>query len=155
MSLLEWTEDMRVGVPELDADHQGLIAVVNRLEANVKDPERRNVIRQCLYALLRYAEVHFKREERVMAACDFPGLEHHKDEHRDFVEKIRDFLHRSEDDPDAAAAIVSEQLLDFLKGWFHHHVLIEDMAYRPYVKGRAAAREAARSFRAAEIWWDS
>ncbi len=155
MSLLEWTEDMSVGVPELDADHKGLIAVVNRLEASVKEPERRNVIRQCLYALLRYAEVHFEREERVMAACDFPGLEHRKDEHRDFVEKIRDFLHRSEDDPDAAAAIVSEQLLDFLKDWFHHHVLIEDMAYRPYVKGRAAAREAAKSFRAAEIWWDS
>lgn len=155
MSLLEWTEDMSVGVPELDADHKGLIAVVNRLEASVNEPPRRNVIRQCLYDLLSYAEVHFKREERVMAACHFPGLEHRKDEHRDFVEKIRDFLHRSEEDPGAAASVVSEQLLDFLKGWFHHHVLIEDMAYCPYVKGSAAAREAARSFRAAEMWWDS
>jgi len=73
MPLLEWTEDMSVGVPELDVDHKGLIVVVNRLEASVNDPERRNVVRQCLYALLRYAEIHFKREERVMAACELPG----------------------------------------------------------------------------------
>ena len=33
--------------------------------------------------------VHFKREESVMAACNFPGLEHHKDEHRDFVKIFR------------------------------------------------------------------
>jgi hemerythrin-like metal-binding protein len=155
MSLLEWTEDMSVGVPELDADHKGLIAVVNRLEASVKDPERRDVVRQCLYALLRYAEIHFKREERVMAACDFPELGHHKDEHRDFVEKIRDLARRFDDEPDETVATISEQLLDFLKDWFHDHVLIEDMAYRPYAEGRAAAREAAKSFRAAEIWWES
>ena len=51
MPLLEWTEDMSVGVPELDADHEGLIKVINQLEANVKDPDRRDVVRQCLYTL--------------------------------------------------------------------------------------------------------
>lgn len=155
MSLLEWTECMSVGVPELDADHKGLIKVINQLEASVKDPNRRDVVRQCLYALLRYAEIHFKREERVMAACDFPRVEHHKSEHQDFAERIRDLARRFDDEPDETVATVSEQLLDFLKDWFHDHVLIEDMAYRPYVKGRAAAREAAKSFRAAEIWWES
>jgi hemerythrin len=154
MSLLEWTENMSVGVPELDADHKGLIKVINQLEANAKDPDRRDVVRQCLYALLRYAEVHFKREERVMVACDFPGLEHHKSEHREFAERIRHLARRFDDEPDETVATVSEQLLEFLKDWFHHHVLIEDMAYRPYAKSRTA-REAAKSFRAAEIWWES
>jgi hemerythrin len=154
MSLLEWTENLSVGVAELDADHKGLIKVINQLEANAKDPDRRDVVRQCLYALLRYAEIHFKREERVMAACDFPELDHHKSEHKDFAERIRDLARRFDDEPDETVATVSEQLLDFLKDWVHHHVLIEDMAYRPYVKSRAA-REAAKSFRAAEIWWET
>lgn len=153
MPVLEWTKDMSVGVPELDADHRILVATINRLEANVKDPERRNIVRQSLYALMRYAEVHFKREEGVMFACGFPELEHHKSEHREFAEKIRHLAHRIDDDPDEAVAIISERFLDFLKDWFHNHVLIEDMAYRPYAKGKAAC-EAARSFRTAEIWWE-
>ena len=143
---------MSVGVPELDADHKGLIEVINQLAANVKDPNRGDVVRQCLFSLLRYAETHFKREERVMIACDFPGLEHHKGEHQDFADEIRSLACRFDNEPDETVIIVKEQLLNFLQDWFYHHVLIEDMAYRPYAK-RKAAREAAKSFRAAEIWW--
>ncbi len=33
------------------------------------------------------------------------------------------------------------------------YVLIEDMAYRPHVEHSPAAREAAKSFKATEVWW--
>ncbi len=32
-------------------------------------------------------------------------------------------------------------------------VLIEDMAYRPHAEHSPAAREAAKSFKATEVWW--
>lgn len=87
--------------------------------------------------------------------CDLSSTKGiHKSEHKDFAERIRDLARRFDDEPDETVATVSEQLLVFLKDWLHHHVLVEDMAYRPYVKGRTA-REAAKSFRAAEIWWET
>ncbi len=63
VGMMQWDEEMSVGVIELDADHKELIKVINQLGANAEDQARQNAIRQSLFALLRYAEYHFAREE--------------------------------------------------------------------------------------------
>ncbi len=153
MAMMRWNEKMSVGMVELDADHKELIKVINQLGANAKDEARRNAIRQSLFALLRYAEYHFAREEKVMAACQYPEIREHKLEHRDFVERINHLHRRFDEGPEEAAAIVNEALLTFLQDWLKHHILIEDMAYQSYVELSRAAKQAARSFKATKIWW--
>ncbi len=92
-----------------------------------------------------------------MAACQCPEIGEHKLEHRDFVERINHLHRRFDDNPDAAAeaaaAIVNEALLDFLQDWLSHHILIEDMAFRPHAEHNPGAREAAKSFKATGVWW--
>ena len=90
MAVMQWTEKMSVGVPELDGDHRQLIRVINQLGASYDDESRRNSVRQSLFALRRYAEFHFAREEKVMTVCGYPGIEEHRVEHRDFVTRIQD-----------------------------------------------------------------
>ena len=153
MAVMQWTEKMSVGVPELDADHKELIKVINQLGASSGDDARSGAVRQCLFALLRYAEYHFAREEKVLAACHYPEAREHKLEHRDFVARVNDMHRRFDDDLDDAAAVVNDELLDFLRDWLNHHILIEDMAYRRHAETNPAAREAARSFKASEVWW--
>ena len=153
MTVMRWTEKMSVGVPELDADHKELIKVINQLEENSGAAARGTAIRQCLFALLRYAEYHFAREEKVLAACHYPGVRKQKLEHRDFVARMNQMHHRFDDNPDDAAAVVNDELLGFLRDWLNHHILIEDMAYRAHAERSPAAREAARSFKATEVWW--
>ncbi len=153
MPVMLWTAKMSVGVPELDEDHKQLIAVINRLAA-VSGPEaRRDIVRRCLFALMRYAESHFAREEKVMAACGYPDLGGHGEEHRAFVRQLQVITRNFNGAPNDLAAHVNDELLDFLKDWLYHHILIEDMGYRPYAERRITkAREAAKSFRAAELW---
>ena len=60
---------------------------------------------------------------------------------------------RFDQDSDQEAGLVDDDLLAFLRDWLTHHILIEDMAYRPHAEKRLdKVREAARSFRAVEIW---
>lgn len=153
MPLMQWTPAMSVGVEQLDNDHKVLIKVINDLDANAGDDSRRDVVRQCLIALRRYAEFHFAREEKAMSACGYPSLEVHKDEHRDFVKRIQEVTARFDAAPDEAAGIVNQELLTYLRDWLNHHILIEDMAYRPHVERSAEAKEAAKTFKAAEVWW--
>lgn len=155
MALMQWTEAMSVGLDELDADHKELIKIINQLAENTGATERREAIRQSLFALLRYAEYHFAREERVMAACQYSELRQHKREHRDFVEEINKLHRRLDEDTEETAAVANQNLLNFLQDWLNHHILIEDRAYRPLVEKNPAAREAARSFKATEVWWSS
>jgi hemerythrin len=153
MTFMRWTEKMSVGVQEIDDDHKELIRIINRLAADADAEERRNAVRQSLIALHRYAEFHFAREEKVMAACGYPGQEEHKKEHRYFVDQIGELTQRFDQGPEQAARVVNEALLTFLQDWLSHHILIEDMAYRPYAEGSPEAREAAKSFKAVEMWW--
>jgi hemerythrin-like metal-binding protein len=153
MPLIEWTDDMSVGLTELDNDHKLIIEAINQLDANANDATRKDVVRQCLMRLRRYAEYHFAREEKVMAACAFPAIEVQKSEHRDFVKRVQEVTRRFDAQPAESAEIISQELLGFLRDWLRHHILIEDMAYRSYVENSGAAKQAARSFKGAEIWW--
>ncbi len=128
-----------------------LIKVINQLGENSEAAARGTAIRQCLFALLRYAEYHFAREEKVLAACHYPEIRKHKLEHRDFVARVNQMHRRFDDTPDDAAAVVNDELLGFLRDWLNHHILIEDMAYRAHAEHSPAAREAARSFKATEV----
>lgn len=153
MPLIRWTTEMSVGLTELDDDHRTLIKIINHLNANIGESMRLETVRQCLVALRRYAEFHFAREERVMIACNFPGIDVQKSEHRDFIKRIQEVTRRFDADPQAASTVVNDELLGFLREWFNHHILIEDMAYRPYVESSTEAKSAAKRFKGVEVSW--
>lgn len=156
MTLMQWTIEMSVGVPELDEDHKKLIAILNRLAEESAQEPRQEIVRQCLFALRRYAEAHFAREENVMAACGYPTLSAHRELHRGFVTRIQATTQSFDAAPDDLAAHINDELLRFLKDWLGHHISIEDQAYRPFAEAHIGkARGAAQSFRAADVWHSS
>lgn len=130
MPALKWSEAMSVGVPALDADHRCLVRIINLLaEAGATDvPE---LIETVLETLLVYSRFHFNREERVMTDCHFPGMDFHSVEHAGFtryVQSLRQRVHQSLD------GNVAAQLHEYLTNWLRHHILIQDMAYKPFVE---------------------
>lgn len=153
MTLMTWTTAMSVGLPELDEDHRVLIRIINQLAESEKNEDHVSVLRQSIYSLLRYAEFHFAREEKVLSNCEFPGMTHHKGEHRAFTDHMRELAAALDGDELPAAEVVNQDLLTYLKDWLNHHILIEDMSYRKLVEANPAARQAAKTFRASEIWW--
>lgn len=153
MAVMQWNPKMSVGLDELDDDHKQLISIINRLGEDYRAEDRHAAVQQLLRALQRYTEYHFAREEKVMLACGYPELEEHQGEHRGFIDKIKEMTQRFDSDPEAAAESVNEQLLSFLKGWLNHHIMIEDKAYFAHVANNPAAKQAAQSFQATQIWW--
>jgi hemerythrin len=124
-----WSEQMSVGVPALDADHRCLVRLVNLLR-DVEGEDARRAVETVLDTLVVYCRYHFAREERVMAWCGFPGAGVHRGEHEEFAHNLARLRHRYTAQGDRA--IVGE-LRDRLTGWLRHHILIQDMAYKPYV----------------------
>ncbi len=134
---------MSVGVPLLDADHRLFVEALNALIENGPHPARRDKVRAALGSLIRYARYHFAREEAVMAACAYPAIEAHRREHAYFLSRIE----AVQKDYDAKlGAVLDPGAIAFLEDWLTDHILAWDMAYRPYVEGRAQAAEAARRF---------
>lgn len=155
MRLMKWTPAMSVGVPELDADHRVLMKIIDELALNSENPACTKDLRRCLHALLHYAEFHFGREETVMVACGFPAFDHHKEEHQAFTRLMQDLALHFDDEVAPATRIVNDELQEYLKDWWNHHILIQDMAYRVYAECNPEARAAAKIFGGSDIWWTS
>ena len=154
MGSMEWTASMSVGQHELDEDHKQLFYLINRLEDYSETGISPEEARAALFALLRYAAVHFRREEQVMAACGYSQLDNHRGRHVDFVNKIEDLAQKFDSDSDHPEKYINESLLAYLRDWLTHHILIEDMDYKETVQSKSAeAREAAASLRGVEIGW--
>lgn len=143
MIFYEWNESMSVGVPLIDNDHKALIHLINRLHENVSAGGTYDVLDDLLNRLVDYIDIHFTREERVLGACGYPEIEGHKGEHRNFINYIKGL--RDEFTAETAQEI-ADDLADYLKDWLSHHILIQDMAYRPYAEGNADATRIAAAF---------
>lgn len=142
MPFYQWSESMSVGVALLDSDHKALIGTIDRLHLAVETDETPEILDHIFDALVAYVELHFAREEAVLAACAYPATAAHKAEHLKFAQDMRytrDRYFRGEE------AAVGRELLEYLKDWLNHHILIEDMAYRPYAEGKRQAEQAAET----------
>ena len=142
LARFEWTEAMSVGVPSLDADHKAMIRIINLL-CKIDEEGGAQTMDVVLDTLVAYSQFHFGREERVMEVCGFPETLFHRTEHAGFAEYVRRLrnLHGGVQDP----AVVAE-LLEYLSDWLRHHILIQDMAYKPFVLDDPEAERAARAF---------
>lgn len=131
MAGFHWSDAMSVGIPALDSDHRCLVRIINLLAEGDHGAESRTTLETVLETVTIYARYHFAREERLLEACGFPAADVHRAEHEEFsrfVEQLRArFAGR-------AGRKVAGELLEFLGGWLRHHILIQDMAYKPYVR---------------------
>ncbi len=71
---------LSVDVAELDADHERLIDILNDVHAAAK-AGRRDDLKALTGHLLDELMLHLEREEALLRAWTFPGLDEHQDQH--------------------------------------------------------------------------
>jgi len=129
--MYEFTEDCRLGIPEIDKEHQHLFSLVNDgyllLSLN-KDlrPAARNLLKH----LKDYANTHFDHEEAYMKKIDDPELPSQIQEHKAFITRINnvDFSNLAE----AQVKPALENLLEYLSRWLLRHIIGSDTLIGKY-----------------------
>lgn len=125
---LEWQSSYAVGLAELDEQHARLIEIINELHTAVTSTKRDpNFIKKLIVDLTRFATQHFVTEEKMMKTSQYPAMDKHIVEHREFIKKIQE-LHE-----DFKKSVVSlRPMLTFLNGWFVKHILEKDKDFAAY-----------------------
>jgi two-component system, NtrC family, sensor kinase len=125
METFEWSALFETGLPEVDAQHQRLVELVNQLgqDADSASPEH---IDAALQVLADYTVYHFQCEEAIMDAGHVATAhsDHHRDTHRRFVKQVVEWLERRK----SGEPISLRQLLDFLANWLIFHILGDDQS---------------------------
>jgi hemerythrin len=130
--LFVWDDSCKVGIAEIDRDHQELVKLINDLYEAMQDGCGGALLLPIFSALKHYTESHFAREERYMIESDLPGQESHFQEHKLMAEKLADLESRHR----RGEAAISLQTLTFLRDWLKNHICIVDQAMVTHLSGR-------------------
>jgi hemerythrin-like metal-binding protein len=129
---LKWEASFSVGVEALDLQHQRILELIadlsGHVEAGFGSPERD----RALFRLTSYVQEHFKREEEFLSVHDYPGFASHVKHHRAFAREVARYCMGTFDPTEQPRS----DLLTFLEDWWSHHILEEDMAYKPYLQDK-------------------
>lgn len=140
----------------VDEQHRHLVEVINQFGELLMRPQGSSAaeMESVFDELARYAQHHFQEEEALMesAALDQRHIEHHKQEHVQFLRDVV-YLHAG---VTASNREQAQSLLNFLTNWLAYHILGSDQlmawlmaasnegksqeeAYRSYLAGKDPA----------------
>jgi methyl-accepting chemotaxis protein/hemerythrin len=127
--LLQWSDDLSVNISRIDSQHKQLVTLINRLNGAMSDGTAKDAALQILNELAEYTVNHFGTEEELFETYDFPQKESHKKIHRELVAKVVAF----KTDFESGKAMLSRDLMIFLKEWLINHIKGTDAHYGPFL----------------------
>ena len=121
---LEWNEGMSVGIPEINADHQRFISLINELNRSITEEMKAIEIRKRLQLVIDDTERHFEKEEKFFQEWRYSNAEVHASSHKLVLKTLKNIQNSfTPHGPDAewlGAALKIKNILIC-------HILAEDM----------------------------
>jgi len=126
--MLTWSDKYSVNVKEIDGQHMKLIGLLNELHTAMSAGKGKVVVSGVLKNLIEYTAYHFSAEENYMVQLGYPGYSEHRNEHVEFVKKVKEFNQKFE----AGESIVTIDMIKFLNGWVSGHIIGIDKQYSQF-----------------------
>jgi hemerythrin-like metal-binding protein/PAS domain S-box-containing protein len=149
IDIFPWDDNFNIGLPEIDAQHQRLVQLLNELATSAIFASASEPLRQSFNALLDYTVYHFREEERTWQAYLVDDAEeiNHREEHRQFVAAVQRLSGEQQERP---VTEVVAHVIGFLVRWLTTHILESDRHFARIVHAcRAGAGIAEAKQRAA------
>lgn len=122
MELVEWRDNFKIGIEEVDFEHQELIRLINESYNEAKKEESTLAVLDSLGEIFVQISAHFALEEKEMKELKYDQYEDHKEDHEDLLDSIRDIM----DDYEESKMLDEEEFGERLKGWFVNHFSTKD-----------------------------
>lgn len=139
MIFLGWRDEYRVGVSQIDTEHQYLFGLVNEFHDSNAGGDSREEVLRILSRLVAYAEEHFQHEEALMERVGYPRLPRHHELHQ----KLYSSIFAINEKLTSPTVRVNAETLRFLKDWLVDHVVREDADIGVFMRRKATEEEKA------------
>ncbi|MGV7929161.1 MAG: bacteriohemerythrin [Spirochaetota bacterium] len=134
MPFLTWNDKYAVDVVEIDDQHRHLFKLTNDFHDALTVGSAKKNLGEALDALVDYAREHFISEEKLMGACDYPELAHHKIEHDRLTREALDFRKRFVE----GKPVSTLEFAKFLSDWLVRHIIVMDKKIGIHMQARGA-----------------
>jgi hemerythrin-like metal-binding protein len=131
MALFEWKPLYSVGDSRIDAQHQQLFSIANRLHEAHSLGRGKQVLGGIFQELIDYTVTHFAEEEALLQRTGYPDYLRHKQNHEKLLGLVSGYQRQFERGEDGT----EERLMAFIKTWLDGHILGMDRNYSQHVLG--------------------
>jgi hemerythrin len=132
-AIFPWKDAYSVGIPEIDAQHKGLIRQINELHAAMAVGQGKQSLGTTLDDLVKYTEVHFNFEEGMLRRKGYATLTAHQGVHKKLTAQVIELRDKYR----SGKLMLTMDVMQFLKTWLSDHIMVHDQAYARALAGKA------------------
>lgn len=134
MALINWSEQLSVGLDTIDKEHRKLLDILNSMHDAMAKGKGKEMVGVVLQELVQYTVSHFAHEEELMRKHGYPDFETHKGIHQGVTRKVLDYQKKH-----SAGTINTIEVLNFLTDWLKKHIMETDKKYGPHLAMKGVA----------------
>ena len=128
MACIRWQHSFSVKVGKIDLQHQRLVQMINELDDAMRMGKGKALLNSLIVELFKYTQEHFATEEKYFDQFGYPEAAAHKQEHRQFLTRVKNFY----DKHLANQLGLSIEVMNFLSDWLKTHIQGSDQKYAPH-----------------------
>lgn len=125
--MIQWTDAIKTGHAQVDAEHKQLIEALNDLESALRDGAAREHVGKIIDFLNSYTRQHFAHEEVYMDKVQCPSREQNCREHALLISRLDSWIERYQ--AGASLTLILEIHRE-LANWVTGHILKIDCKLR-------------------------
>ncbi len=105
-----------------DSQHREWISLLGQLEEAHKKRQDQPLFQQAVSFLVMYVNHHFSLEEEYMMRYLYPDERFHREEHRLYLIRLKDFREKNREYSEEACSKIIQSMTD----WIYSHILEND-----------------------------
>ena len=135
MPLIQWNNELSVGINSIDEQHKILVNMINALNEAMISGQTKQILAEILDGLAAYTVNHFGYEEDLFAQYGYSQSQAHINEHNSLMEQVKNLQSKM----DNGDFMISVEVMIFLKGWLINHILKTDKAYAEFLRDKGVS----------------
>jgi len=134
--LVEWQDDLSIGVLEIDIQHKLLFEKVNGFLEACQSSADSDTVHRLFWFLEAYAITHFNEEEKLMLRLAYPDYLPHRKLHLEFASEVATIKERLRIEGPTENLVRS--MTKFISNWLVQHISNADRAIGTFVNRRTS-----------------
>jgi hemerythrin len=130
MPLIEWTDELSLGIESIDEQHKKLVNMINALNDAMLTNSSNELLGKIFTGLATYTQKHFAYEENMFAEYGYTDSEEHKRQHNELIAQVVELKQKFIKNPQGT---MSAELMLFLKRWLTNHIMRTDKDYAEFL----------------------
>ena len=130
MPLIEWSNELSVGINSIDEQHKKLVNMINALNDAMLTGSSNELLGKIFTGLAAYTQKHFSYEENMFAEYGYSDSEEHKRQHNELIAQVIELKEKFMENPQGT---ISADLMQFLKRWLTNHIMRTDKEYTDFL----------------------